>query len=45
MFFICYLHGSQLSSAAYRYQAEPRRDHPLKDPGKDIVSVLCLTLS
>ena len=37
--FIYYLHGSQLASASYRYRAEPQRDHLLKDPGKDIISV------
>ena len=43
--FIYYLHGYQLASASYRYRAEPLRDHPLKDPGKDNISVLYLVLT
>ena len=39
-----YLHGAQLASAFYRFQIEPQRDHhSLKDPGKDIISILCRT--
>ena len=42
--FIYYLYGSQLASVSFPYRVEPQRDHPLKDPGKDNISVLCLTL-
>ena len=43
--FIYYLYSSQLASASFPYRVEPQRDRPLKDPGKDNISVLCLTLS
>ena len=39
--FTYYLHGAQLASAFYRFRIEPLRDHhSLKDPGKDIISIL-----
>lgn len=42
--FTYYLHGAQLASAFYCFRIEPLRDHhPLKDPGKDIISILCRT--
>ena len=42
--FTYYLHGAQLVSAFYGFRIEPLRDHhSLKDPGKDIISILCRT--
>ena len=43
--FLYYLHDSQLASASSHYRAEPQRDYLLKESAKDIIRVLCLTLS